>query len=46
MANPSLYAAFNQKLNAELRRLFQKLGYDGFVYRNETGSSEMKVFYA
>lgn len=31
--NPSLYFAFNQKLNVELRRLFQKLGYDGFYYK-------------
>lgn len=33
--DPSLYFAFNQKLNEELRHLFQKLGYDGFVYTNE-----------
>ena len=46
MANPSLYAAFNKKQNVELRRLFQKLGYDGFAYWNETESSEMKAFYA
>lgn len=38
--NPSLYFAFNQKLNVELRRLFQKLGYDGFVYRNELEDGE------
>lgn len=37
--DPSLYAAFNLKLNTELRRLFQKLGYDGFVYRNEIESA-------
>ena len=37
--DPSLYAAFNQKLNVELRCLFQKLGYDGFVYRNEIESA-------
>lgn len=37
--DPSLYAAFNQKLNVELRRLFQDLGYDGFVYRNEIESA-------
>ena len=37
--DPSLYAAFNRKLNIELRRLFQKLGYDGFVYRNEIESA-------
>ena len=35
----ALYAAFNQKLNVELRRLFQNLGYDGFVYRNEIESA-------
>ena len=33
--NPSLYFAFNQKLNVELRRLFQNLGYDGFVAREK-----------
>ena len=38
--DPSLYAAFNQKLNIELRNLFQKLGYDGFVYRNEIESGD------
>ena len=36
---PSLYAAFDQKLNIELRCLFQKLGYDGLVYRNEIESA-------
>ena len=38
--DPSLYHAFNQKLNVEIRRLFQKLGYDGFVYRNELEAGE------
>lgn len=33
--DPSLYEAFNRKLNVEIRRLFQKLGYDGFIYTNE-----------
>ena len=33
--DPALHEAFNQKLNVEIRRLFQRLGYDGFVYRNE-----------
>ena len=28
-----------RKLNIELRRFFQKLGYDGFVYRNEIESA-------
>lgn len=37
--DPSLYAALNQKLNVELRNLFLKLGYDGFVYRNEIESA-------
>lgn len=32
--------AFNQKLNVELRRLFQKLGYDVFVYANELEGGE------
>ena len=31
--------AFNQKLNVELRRLFQKLSYDGFVYTNESNTA-------
>ena len=38
--DPSLYFAFNQKLNVELRRLFQKLGYDGFIYTNELEDGE------
>lgn len=38
--DPSLYFAFNQKLNEKLRHLFQKLGYDGFVYRNEIESGD------
>lgn len=38
--DPSLYEAFNRKLNVELRRLFQKLGYDGFVYTNELEDGE------
>ena len=38
--DPSLYSAFNQHLNVELRRLFQELGYDGFVYTNEIESAE------
>ena len=38
--DPSLYFAFNQKLNEELRHLFQKLGYDGFVYTNELEDGE------
>ena len=38
--DPSLYFAFNQKLNVEIRRLFQKLGYDGFVYTNELEDGE------
>ena len=38
--DPTLYFAFNQKLNVELRRLFQKLGYDGFVYTNELEDGE------
>lgn len=33
--DPPLYFAFNQKRNVELRRLYQKLGYDGFGYTNE-----------
>ena len=37
--DPSLYAAFDQKLNIELRCLFPELGYDGFVYRNEIESA-------
>ena len=36
----SLYAAFNRKLNIELRRLSQKLGYDVFVYWNELESGD------
>ena len=36
----SLYFAFNQKLNEDLRHLFQKLGYDGFVYTNELEDGE------
>ena len=32
--------AFNQKLNVEIRRFFQKLGYDGFVYTNELEDGE------
>ena len=38
--DPSLYFAFNQKLNEELRHLFQKLGYDGFVYTKELEDGE------
>ena len=38
--DPSLYFAFNQKLNEELRHFFQKLGYDGFVYTNELEDGE------
>lgn len=33
--NPPHHFAFSQKLNVELRRLFPKLSYDGFVYTNE-----------
>jgi len=44
--DPSLYAAFNARMNVSIRRLFQALGYDrsspsasprqvGFVYTNE-----------
>lgn len=40
MKDPALYEAFNRKLNVEIRRLFQKLGYDGFVYRNELEAGE------
>lgn len=36
----SLCFAFNQKLNVELRRLFQKLVHDGFVNRNELEEGE------
>ena len=35
--------AFNQELNVELRHLFQKLGYDGFVYTNELEDGESAV---
>lgn len=38
--DPSLCVVFNQKLNVEMRRLFQRLGYDGFIYRNELEAGE------
>jgi len=38
--DPSLYAAFSVRMNVSIRRFFQALGYDGFVYTNELEDGE------